>query len=303
MTLTAQAPTIPELPSPASPQVGDSPATTGDQPAADIAHSTSPGETITTESPQPVPVDITIASPLTIDASPLTIGILALVILNSVLSCLFLILFRNRTQSKSANPIQDSSPLEMIQDQMKEQQNLVQSVQQNQQTLLRKTEDMEQSIKRMGRLQTVATAPPPRPRVVNEPQSTPRLRLSPADHLVQVLEQGGDRAALAQWPVVRVKITAASQNHIHRGDIAGIELEPAQGGASFLVFQVNGENLLVPNQETLGVFQRYQRGHTGLFVVKRQPSQPTPQVSKPARVQSQGKLWRVVEQGEVLIRC
>lgn len=158
-------------------------------------------------------------------------------------------------------------------------------------------------MKRIGHSQTGSTAPPLRPRVVDNPQSTPGLRLGlPADHLVQVLEQSGERGALAQWPVVRVKITAASQNRTHRGDIAGLELEPTRAGASFLVFQVNGENLLVPNQETLGVFQRYRTGHAGLFALKRQPSQPTPQISKPARVQPQGNLWQVVEQGEVLIR-
>lgn len=193
--------------------------------------------------------------------------------------------------------MQETNLLGMIQNQIEKQQNLLQFVNQNQQTLLRKMEDMEQSIKRMGRLQTVSTAPPSR---VMDNQPTPGLR--PADHLVQILEQSGERAALAQWSAVRVKITAASQNRIHRGDMAGIELEPAQAGASFLVFQINGENLLVPNQETLGVFQRYHTGYTGLFALKRQPSQPAPQLSKPARVQPQGRLWRLVEQGEVLIR-
>ncbi|SAY40070.1 hypothetical protein FLM9_1025 [Candidatus Synechococcus spongiarum] len=234
---------------------------------------------------------------------------LAFVILSNVLLVIFLGLIlsqlqkpwkwhlRNLVKSKSGNPTQDASLLE-IQNQMEKQQKLLQYLKQDQQTLLRKVEDMEQSMKRIGRFQPAATAPPPR--VMDKPQPTPRL--SPANSLVQVLEQGGDRAALARWSAVKVKITAASQNRIYRGDIAGLELEPAQAGASFLVFQVNGENLLVPNHETLGVFQRCQTGHTGLFALKRQPAQPTPQVSKPARVQPQGKFWRVVEQGEVLIR-
>lgn len=277
MTLTAQAPSTPEFSSPASPQVGDSASTTG--------------------IPQPAPVAI-------VTASPLTMAILVFVILSNVLLLLIFLrkpgkrYRRNLIQSKPGNSTQGTNLLETIQNQMEKQKNLLQFVKQNQQTLLRKTEDMEQSIKRMGQLQTVSTAPPPR--IMDNPQLTPRL--SPTDHLVQILEQGGDRAALAQWSAVRVKITAASQNRIYRGDVAGIELEPTRAGASFLVFQINGENLLVPNQETLGVFQRYQTGHTGLFVLRRQPARPTPQVSEPARVQPQGKLWRVVEQGEVLIR-
>ena len=299
MTLTAQAPNTPELSLPTSPQAGDSTTATGDLPAASLSQSVSPVEA-TTGSPQPAPLAI-------ITASPLIITLLALVILNNILSLLILLrkpgkrYLKNLIRSKSGNPIQDPGPLEMIQNQMKKQQNLLQSVQQNQQALLRKTDDMERSMKRIGHSQSASTAPLPRPGEVDKPLSTPRLRLDPADHLVQVLEQGGDRAALAQWSVVRVKVTAASQDRTYRGDMAGVELEPAQAGASFLVFQVNGENLLVPNQETLEVFQRYQRGHTGLFVLKRQPSRSTPQVSKPARVQRQGRLWRVVEQGEVLI--
>ena len=248
-------------------------------------------------SPQP-------AQTVTTTPDLLTMAILASVILSNVLLLLILLwkpgkrYLKNLIKSKSGSPMQETNLLETIQNKMEKQQNLLQFMEQNQQALLRKTEGIEQSIKRMGHFQAVSTAPSPR--VVDSPQQTPRL--SPADHLVQVLEQGGDRAALAQWSAVKVKITEASQNRIHRGDIAGISLERAQAGASFLVFQVNGENLLVPNQETLGAFQRYHTGHTGLFVLKGQPSRPTPQVSKPARVQLQGNHWHVVEQGEVLIR-
>ena len=297
MTLTAQAQTTPGFSSPASPQVGDSASTAaGDLPAAGLIHSTLPVKT-TTESPRPAPLSI-------ITATPLTIAILAFIILSNIFLILVLLrkpgkrYLRNLIKPKSANLMQEISLLEMIQNQMEKQQNLLQFVKQNQQALLQKMEDMSQRIEKIEQFQTVSAAPPPR--VIDNSQSTPRLRS--ADHLVQVLEQGGDQAALTQWSAVRVKITAASQNRIYCGDIAGLELEPAQAGASFLVFQVNGENLLVPNQETLGVFQRYQTGHTGLFVLKRQPSRPAPQLSKPARVQPQGKLWRVVELGEVLIR-
>lgn len=295
MAPTAQAPTTPELP---SSQVEDpASSTTGKQSAAASSDSTSSVETIT-GGPQPAQTGTT-------TPDLLTMTILASVILSNVFLLLILFLLRkpgkrypkNPIKSKSGRTMQETSLLETIQSKIENQQNLLQFMKQNQQTLLRKTEDMEQSIKRMGQLQTVVAAPPPR--VMDNPQQIPRL--SPADHLVQVLEQGGDRAALAQWSAVKVKITAASQSRIHRGDMAGITLEPAQAGASFLVFQVNGENLLVPNRETLGIFQR-QTGHTGLFVLKRRPSQPTPQVSKPARVQLQGEHWRVVEQGEVLIR-
>lgn len=286
--LTAQAPTTSEISPPTSSQLGNPASTaTENMLTAGVSHSA-------TESPRPAPLAI-------IAASPLTMAILAFMILSNILLLLILLrkpgkrYLRNLIQSKSGNPAQEARLLETIQNQIERQQNLLQSVQQNQQTLLRKMEDLEQSI---GRFQPVPTTPPPR--ITDNSQPAPRL--SPADHLVQLLEQGGDRAALAQWSAVRVKITAASQNRIHRGDIAGLELEPAQAGASFLVFQVNGENLLVPNQETLGVFQRYQTGHTGLFALKRQPSRPAPQVSEPARVQPQGKLWRVVKQGEVLIR-
>ena len=296
MTLTAQAPTTPEFASPASPQLGDSAITNGYWPTAGLSQSTAPVET-TTGTPQPAPGAI-------ITANLLTLVLLAFVILSNVLLLLILLrkpgkrYLRSLIQSKSEKPAQETNLLNTIQNQMEKQQDLLQFVTRNQQILLRKMEEMEQSLKNTGRLQTVSTAPPPR--VMDNPQPTPRL--SPADHLVQVLEQGGDRAALAQWSAVKVKITAASQSRTYRGDVAGVELEPAQAGASFLVFQIRGENLLVPNQETLGVFQRYQRGHTGLFVLSRQSSQPTPQVSKPARVQMQGKLWRVVEQGEVLVR-
>lgn len=278
MTLTAQA-----LINPESASLASSP---------HVSNSAS-----TTESPQPVPLAI-------ITANPLTMVILAFVILSNTLLLLILLRKpgkrspRNLMKPKSGNSIQETSLLKTIQNQMERQQNLLQSVKQNQQTLLWKMENMEQSIKTMAQLPTASATP--LPKFTENPQPTPGL--SPADHLVQALEQGGDRATLAQWSAVRVKITAASQHRIHRGDVAGLELEPTQAGASFLVFQINGENLLVPNQETLGVFQRYQTGHTGLFVLKRQSSQPTPQVSKPARVQPQGKLWRVVEQGEVLIR-
>jgi len=299
MTLTVQAPTTttPGFSSSTSPQVRDSvSATTENMPASGLVHSTPPVETAT-ESPQPAPLAI-------ITANPLTIAILAFVILSNIFLLLILLRKpgkrypRNLIKSKPEKPTQETSSLEIIKNQMKQQQSLLQVMEKKQQTLLRKTEDMEQSIKRIGRFQTVATAPTPR--IINNPQPTPRL--SPADHLVQVLEQGGDRAALAQWSAVRVKLTASSQNRIHRGDIAGLELEPAQAGASFLVFQVNGENLLVPNQETLGMFQRYQTGHTGLFALKRQLSRAGPQVSEPARVQPQGRLWRVAEQGEVLVQ-
>ena len=108
---------------------------------------------------------------------------------------------------------------------------------------------------------------------------------------------------MAQWPSVKVKITADSQSRIYCGDTTGIELESTRSGASFVIFQVDGEHLLAPNRETLDIFQRYQRGQAGLFVLERQPSQADPQVSRPARVQRQGgQRWRVVEQGEVLIR-
>ncbi len=295
MTLTAQASITPEFSSPASPQLGDSPTTTGDLPAAGLSYSAAQAGTAT-ESPQPGLLAI-------ITANPLTMVILAFVVLSNIF--LLLILLRksgkqypkNPIQSKLEKSTQEINLLKMIYSQVEKQQNLLQFMERNQQALLRKMQDMEQSIKRMGRLQVVPAAPPPRVR--DNPQPIPRL--GPADHLVQVLEQGGDRAALAQWSAVKVKITAASQNRIYRGDIAGIELEPAQAEASFLVFQVNGENLLVPNQETLGVFQRYQTGHTGLFELKRQ-SRPAPQVSEPARVQPQGRIWRVVEKGKVLIR-
>lgn len=292
--ITAQALAIPESFS-SQPEDPTSSAT-GKQSAAASSDSTSSVETIT-GSPQPAQTGTT-------TPDLLTIAILASVILSNVLLLLILLrkpgkqYLRNLIKSKSGSLTQETGLLETIQNKMEKQQNLLQFMEQNQQALLRKTEGMEQSIKRMGHFQAVSTAPSPR--VVDSPQQTPRL--SPADHLVQVLEQGGDRAALAQWSAVKVKITEASQSRIHRGDIAGISLERAQAGASFLVFQVNGENLLVPNQETLGAFQRYHTGHTGLFVLKGQPSRPTPQVSKPARVQLQGKHWHVVEQGEVLIR-
>ena len=140
---------------------------------------------------------------------------------------------RDLIKSKSPEPMQKDHLIKRFQSQMKNQQDLLQFMKQKQQTLLQKTEDMEQSIERIKRPQTVASAP--FPGAMDNPQSTPRL--SPADHLVQVLEQGGDRAALAQWSAVGVKITAASQNRIHRGDTAGVALEPTQAGASFLVFQ------------------------------------------------------------------
>ena len=292
MTLTAQTQTTPEFSPPVSPQPGNPATTTGGTPAPGLF----PVETAT-ESPQPAPLAM-------ITANPLIMLTLAFVILNNVLLLVILLrkpgkkYLRDLIKSKSPEPMQKDHLIKRFQSQMKNQQDLLQFMKQKQQTLLQKTEDMEQSIERIKRPQTVASAP--FPGAMDNPQSTPRL--SPADHLVQVLEQGGDRAALAQWSAVGVKITAASQNRIHRGDTAGVALEPTQAGASFLVFQVNGENLLVPNRETLGIFQRYQRGHTGLFVLKPQSSQPTPQVSKPARVQPQGKHWRVLEQGEVLIR-
>ena len=299
--LTAQAPTTSEISPPAFWQLGEPTSTSTENhlPKTGLSHSTSPVETAT-ESPQPAPLAI-------ITASPLTMAILAFVILSNILLLLIILwlwkhrkqYLRNPIKSKSGHPTQETSLLETIRNQMERQQNLLQFVKQNQQTLLRRTEDMEQSIKSIERFQTVSTAPAPPPRAMDNPQ--PTTRLSPAKHLVHVLKQGGDRAALAKWSAVKVRITATSKNRIHRGDIAGLELEPAQAGASFLVFQVNGENLLVPNRETLGVFQRYQTGHTGLFALKRQLSRPTPQVSEPARVRPQGKLWQVVEQGEVLI--
>jgi len=263
MTLKAQAPTTPEFSSPASPRPGDSGSTTEYLPTTGLSQSTAPVET-TTGISQPAPVAI-------ITANPLALVMLAFVILGNVLLLLILLrkpgkwYLRSLIKSNPENPTQQTNLLNRIQNQMEKQQNLLQFVTQNQQTLLRKTEEMEQRLKNIGRLQTVSTAPPPR--VMDNPQPTPRL--SPADHLVQVLEQGGDRAALAQWSAVKVKITAASQSRTYRGDVDGVELEPAQAGASFLVFQIRGENLLVPNQETLGVFQRYQRGHTGLFVLNR----------------------------------
>ena len=242
----------------------------------------------------------------TIIANPLLIITLAFVILGNVFLLLILLGLRksgrkhreNPTKSNPRQPSQATNLLRTIQNQMENQQNLLQFMGENQQGLLRKMEDIERSIEKTGQLQAMATAP--QRMAVNNPQPTPML--SPADHLVQVLQQGGDRAALAQWPAVKVKITAASQNRIYQGFATGVELEPARAGASFLIFQVNGEHLLVPNQETMELFQRRQRGHTGLFVLERQPSLPRPQVSKPARVQPQGKLWRVVEQGEILIR-
>lgn len=292
--ITAQALTTPEFSS--SQPEDPASSTTGKQSAAASSDSTSSVGTIT-GSPQPAQTGTT-------TPDLLTIAILASVILSNVLLLLILLwkpgkrYLRNLIKLKSGSSTQETILLETIQNKIEKQQGLLQFMKQNQQTLLRKTEDMEQSLKRMGQFQAVSTTPPPR--VMDNPQQTPRL--SPSDHLVQVLEQGGDRAALAQWSAVKVRITEASQSRIHRGDIAGISLERAQAGASFLVFQVNGENLLVPNQETLGAFQRYRRGHAGLFVLDRQPSRPTPQVSKPARVQLQGNHWRVVEQGEVLIR-
>ena len=218
MTLTAQAPTTttPGFSSSTSPQVRDSvSATTENMPAAGLVHSTPPVETAT-ESPQPAPLAIITANPLTM---AILMAILAFVILSSVFSLLILLrkpekrYLRNLIKSKSEKPTQETSLLETIQNQMNQQNSVLYRLEHNQQTLLRKTEDMEQSIKRIGRFQTVATAPTPR--VINNPQPTPRL--SPADHLVQILEQGGDRAALAQWSAVRVKLTASSQNRIHRG--------------------------------------------------------------------------------------
>lgn len=209
--LTAQAPTTSEISPPTSSELGNPSSTiTENRPTAGVSHPS-------TESPQPAPLAI-------IAASPLTMAILAFVILSNVLLLLILLrkpgkrYLRSLIQSKSENPTQEASLLETIQNQMERQQNLLQSVKQNQQNLLRKTEDMEQSIKSIRRFQTVPTATAPPPRAMDNPQ--PTTRLSPADHLVQVLKQGGDQAALAQWPAVKVKITAASQNRIHRGDVA-----------------------------------------------------------------------------------
>jgi len=135
--------------------------------------------------------------------------------------------------------------------------------------------------------------------VMDKPQPTPRL--SPADHLVQALEQGGDRAALAQWSAVKVKITAASQSRTYRGDVAGVDREPAQAGTGFLASRSVERICLSPTRKPWGYSSATGEDTLGCLCSSGNRRNP-PQVSKPALVQPQGKLWRVVKQGEVLIR-
>ena len=268
--------------------------------ARSLSSSASPVEPLV-EGPQAALTDIT-------TSNSLITATLVFIVLSNVI--LFLIFFQKLGKKylgsliglklrKFAQETNLLMTIRTILDKIEKQQGLLQSMENKQQSLLSKVENMERSIGKTDSLQAIDTARSPM--AVDNPQTTPVL--SPADHLVHVLEQGGDRAAMARWPVTKVKITAASRDLIYQGldSNTGVELEPTQSGASFLIFQVNGENLLVPNQKTIRLFQLSQRGHAGLFTLERQPSQPAPQVNKPARVQLQGKFWQVVEQGRIFI--
>jgi len=175
----------------------------------------------------------------------------------------------------------------------------LEQAQRAQMDILRRLEQA-QSLGYRRKLETPPLSTTSKTATTGAPQPAQRLTVA---GLVRALKYK-DRIALSQYRSTPVKVTSASrtrQQQALEASKVDVELEPTDAGASFLIFQVNGEELLVPNYQTLELFQRYQRGHRGLFVLERQLGQAAPEVLEPARVEKRGQFWRVVGQGRVLI--
>lgn len=109
----------------------------------------------------------------------------------------------------------------------------------------------------------------------------------------------GDRQVLREALTAELNITSSSENSIVMGMTEATELEEVSAGGSYLLFSLEGRNLLFPTDRTLRGFSTTQPSK-GLYSFV-QHSVAKAEIIEPAVLEKSGAVWRVIQKGRVAI--